>query len=439
VFFRDRALLREVMPSYEPHYRKLIDSCLYERLVADGLLVEHEEVDVEQALSAAACRVLRPKPIPLVTYPYEWCFSELKEAALLTLRLEEMALQFGMTLKDASAYNVQFCGARPLMIDTLSFEIYEPGSAWTPYLQFCRHFLAPLALMSCCDPRAGQLLRGHTDGLPLDLACSLLPIRARLRPGLLLHLYLHARAERVSASHEPVQKHAMSMQSRLGLIDGLRRTVTSLTWRSRTLWSEYGEHDTYSEDGARHKRQIVTEYLARAQPRQVWDLGANVGSYSRIASEQGIPTFAWDADAGCVERAYREAVDRKDDNLLPLVMDLTNPSPALGWAHAERQSLRERCAADLVMALALIHHLTIAAGIPLANVAAFFAELAPWSIVEFVDRDDPKAAAMLATRGEVRPYTRTAFEEAFRKHFDVVETAAIRDTRRQMYLMKRRG
>jgi hypothetical protein len=439
VFVRDDVLYREVHSSYEPHYRHLIDSGLYRRLADGGLLVRHEEVGLEHAFSTSASRVLRPLRIPLITYPYEWCFAQLQRAALLVLSIERIAIDFGMTLKDATAYNVQFTATRPIWIDTLSFEIYEPGALWRPYLQFCRHFLAPLALMSYCDPRASQLLRAHIDGIPLDLACSLLPMRSRLRPGLLLHLHLHSRAESTSSLERPLRPRAISSQSRLGLLDGLRRTVASLVWNPRTEWSHYGDQDSYSQDGARHKKQLVAEFLTRAEPHEVWDLGANVGTYSRIASDRGIATFAWDADSGAVENAYREATRRDDPNFLPLVADLANPSPALGWAHTERQSMAARCRADLVMALALVHHLTLRAGIPFPQIAAFFAQLAPWLIVEYIDRDDPKAAQMLANRGEFGAYTRESFEHAFREHFEVIRDAAIRESNRHLYLMKRRS
>jgi hypothetical protein len=439
VFTRDGTLFREIQPSYEPHYRLLIDSGLYRRLADDGLLVRHEEVGIEHALSPSAARVLRPVPIPLITYPYEWCFTQLKRAALLVLSLERIAIDSGMTLKDATAYNVQFSATRPIWIDTSSFEAYQPGALWHPYLQFCRHFLAPLALMSYCDPRAAQLLRTCSDGIPLDLACSLLPMRSRLRAGLLLHLHLHARAESAAGIQRPDRARELSPRSRLGLIEGLRRTIESLAWSPRTEWSHYGDQDSYSEAGAGHKKQLVAELLTQAAPREVWDLGANDGTYSRIASDRGIRTFAWDADIGAVEIGYREAMRRDDPCFLPLVADLSNPSPALGWAHTERQSMKERCRADLVMALALTHHLTLRAGIPFSRIATFFAELAPWLIVEYIDRDDPKAAQMLTARGELRAYTRESFEHAFRAHFDVVRDAAIRDTSRHLYLMKRRG
>ena len=127
--------------------------------------------------------VLRPRELPLISYPYEWCFSQLREAALLTLELQRRALAAGMRLKDASAYNIQFDAGRPILIDTLSFEVGDPTQPWPAYRQFCEHFLAPLALMAYRDPRCGLMLRDFIDGIPVDLAARLMPGRTRLRPG----------------------------------------------------------------------------------------------------------------------------------------------------------------------------------------------------------------------------------------------------------------
>ena len=179
VYERDGVLYRRVHRSYAAHYDRLMDSGLYAALVGDGLLVPHEEVGPRGG-EQDPYATLRPERVAFVSYPYEWCFSQLKDAALTTLRIQERALGFDMTLKDASAYNIQFHRGRPVLIDTLSFECYEEGVPWVGYRQLCQHFLAPLALMAHRDVRLGGLLRLHLDGIPLDLASTLLPARTRL-------------------------------------------------------------------------------------------------------------------------------------------------------------------------------------------------------------------------------------------------------------------
>ncbi len=196
IFYRGQTLFRQVQRLYQPHYDQLMQSGLYEALVNAGLLIPHVEEHVDIALKTGAYRVLRPEPLPFISYPYEWCFSQLRDAALATLQIQMEALRFGMSLKDASAYNIQFRNGKPLLIDTLSFEKYEAGKPWVAYRQFCQHFLAPLALMSYTDIRLGQLLRVHLDGIPLDLTSRLLPCNTKLRMGLLTHIHLHGAAQK---------------------------------------------------------------------------------------------------------------------------------------------------------------------------------------------------------------------------------------------------
>ena len=166
LFVEDGSLYRQVNQVYRENYDHLIESGLYDALVSKGLLIPHKEASSDLARTDDAYKVLKPQPVPFISYPYEWCFSQLKDAALLTLQVQKTAIDFGATLKDASAYNVQFVGPKPVLIDTLSFEKYTEGQAWVPYRQFCQHFLAPLALMSCTDVRLSQLSRTYIDGVP---------------------------------------------------------------------------------------------------------------------------------------------------------------------------------------------------------------------------------------------------------------------------------
>ena len=173
------------------HYDHLMNSGLYRELTEQRLLIAHEEVGSYPRVPFIAYKVIQPQPVRLISYPFEWSFSQYQDAALLTLAIQRHALGRGMSLKDCSAYNVQFHEGRPVFIDTLSLEKYSEGQPWVAYRQFCQHFLAPLALMSLTDIRMGQLCRTNLDGVPLDLATRLLPWRSRVRPGPLLHLHLH--------------------------------------------------------------------------------------------------------------------------------------------------------------------------------------------------------------------------------------------------------
>jgi hypothetical protein len=309
LFSEGDSLYRQVNEAYRESYDQLIESGLYDHLADSGFLIRHEEVGLELARTDQAYRVLKPEVVPFVSYPYEWCFSQLKDAALLTLEVQKKALEFGMTLKDATAYNVQFVRGKPVLIDTLSFDRYDEGQPWAAYRQFCQHSLAPLALMSYTDVRLGQLSRTYIDGVPLDLASSLLPLRTRLSPALLSHIHLHARSQRHFAERTvDVKRRRMSRLSFLGLIDNLESAVRKLKWRPQgTLWSDYREEESYQAHGLEQKKQLVIDFLEQVHPRGVWDLGANVGLFSRLASDRGIPTISFDVDPGCVEQNYLQA------------------------------------------------------------------------------------------------------------------------------------
>lgn len=435
-------LLRQVNEFYGPLYERLMTSGLYERLTALGMLIPHEEVDTTLACAPGAVRILAPEPVPFISYPYEWCAGQLRDAAILTLDIQLQALACGMSLKDASAYNVQFRGARPVFIDTLSFENYTEGRPWIAYGQFCRHFLAPLALMHYGAPEIARLQRVFIDGIPLPVVARALPWKSKLWPGLLMHLHALAAAERrqLGEGGGRTGKAAGVKVSRaglLGILESLRATVQKLCPSSgRTVWGDYYGHTNYSDAGARSKEALVKEFLGRVAPRTVWDLGANTGVYSALAAETGALTVAMDLDYGAVE-ALHQGEKSADRGILPLVMDLSNPSPALGWDHGERMSLRERGPADCALALALIHHLCIGNNVPLDHAAKFFAGLCRHLVIEFVPKEDSMVQRMLATREDVfADYTQPDFETAFGKHFTFEARQPVADSKRTLYLMK---
>jgi ribosomal protein L11 methylase PrmA len=443
VFTRGGVLYRQINPEGRSDYEQLVASGLYERLVGAGDLVRHEIADCSLSPDGRASLVVRPERVDFVSYPYEWCFSQLKDAALLTLRLQKAAIEHRMSLKDATAYNVAFADGRPIWIDSLSFERLTPGQPWVAYRQFVQFFLAPLALMSHVDIRLLQLLRTHLDGVPLDLASRLLPARTRLRPGLLTHVHLQAAAERRIGTRNAVPARrttGLSETAAAALLDSLERTVKRLEWRpAATTWGNYYEATNYTDSAFAHKREIVEAAIGCLAPTRVWDLGANDGTFSRIASERGIPTIAFDADPVAVEKNYRRIRASGERHLLPALLDLTNPSAASGWANEERESLGARGPASMVLALALIHHLAIAHNVPFARIADFLARIGRALVIEFVPKHDSQVQRMLATRDDVfGTYSQPIFEEAFARYFTVERVVPVRDSVRVMYVMRRR-
>jgi len=443
IFTRGGKLFRQVNNSYQKEFDKLISNGLYDDLTAMGRLVRHTETSETPVDASLAYKVIRPEPIPFISYPYEWSFSQLKDAALLTLEVTKFAMQKGMILKDASAYNIQFVDGSPMLIDTLSFGLYKEGRPWEAYRQFCQHFLAPLALASLVDIRLIQLLRVYIDGIPLDLASELLPQKTRLGlSGLAVHIHMHARAQKRFADNTTAASNAFSLgkAALLNLLNGLEKTLASLKWEPKgTEWGDYYNVTNYNDEALKLKGDLVGSMIEQAKPKTVWDLGANNGLFSREASKRGIETIGSDIDPAAVEKNYLAIKQYGEKHLLPLVVDLTNPSASIGWAHQERDSLLARGPVDLVMALALIHHLAISNNVPLEKVAEFLVSAGQWAIVEFVPKSDSQVKRLLATRKDIfLDYNEEGFEKAFGEYFKMVKKMPIQGSERTLYLFTKK-
>ena len=454
VYWRDGRLLRQVNPCYIEQYNKLMSSGLHDMLVKQNLMVAHREVE-DTGLDGCAYRVLEPDIIPLISYPYEWCFSQLKEAALTTLRIHRIALDRDMILKDASAYNIQFKYGKAIHIDTLSFDFYKEGEPWCAYGQFCRHFLAPLMLMVYKDIRLSQLLRIFIDGIPLDLASNLLIGKGGF--AVKAHIHWHAKsvmrygqAGQEVQSKQPVEQSAKNTTKKIfisklrmtALIDSLISIVDKLKLHGLiTEWGDYYQRTNYTNDAANSKKSAVADFLAMISPAVTWDFGANDGTYSRLSLSGTSKTrfvAAFDIDPIAVERNYAE-VRRSGENMLPLLLDLTNPSPSIGFAGRERGTLEARQKPDCIIALAVIHHLAISNNLPLRIIAQWFASLSNTLIIEFVPKSDSQVQVLLATRDDIfADYTSERFEGIFGEFYIITEKRKLIDSDRVVYLMEKK-
>jgi hypothetical protein len=345
-----------------------------------------------------------------------------------------------MILKDASAYNIQFKNGNPVMIDTLSFDFYQEGMPWVAYGQFCRHFLAPLLLMCHVDIRLNRMLSLYIDGIPLDLASALLKRKGGFFA--MQHIRWHAKfvtkhAEDGKASKE-IKAIKISKKNHIALIESLIRGVEKLALKNvQTEWGTYYDQTNYSDTAADHKRKLVRAFLQEIQPATVWDLGANDGNYSRLALEQNAHVVAFDIDPVAVECNY-SFVKRENLHMLPLVLDLTNPSPGIGFANRERGTIDKRQTPDCIMVLALIHHMAISNNLPLNKLATWLARLCNHLIIEFIPKEDSQVQILLATRVDIfSGYTQETFEAAFNSHFILRRSENIKGSCRMLYWYER--
>jgi ribosomal protein L11 methylase PrmA len=416
VHFLDQKVYRTVLGPGVAHYRAARDSGLLGRASANGRLIDGREVDPSVLREEApdAVHVIEHPRLPFISYPYEWSFGALRAAALLTLDLHLDALESGLTLSDASAYNVQFQGPRPIFIDYLSVIGYEEGQVWFGYRQFCEQFLNPLLLTSRTGVAFQPWYRGSLEGIGASDLAALLPLRAKLNPLVAAHVVLQGRmqravtvertaaAQKVRLSKTALQNNLRSMRSLVGAL----KPPASQT----SPWQRYEQTANYTADERAAKQRFIASVVSGAAPGVVWDLGCNSGEYSEIALQAGARSvIGFEPDPGALNAAFERAVAKQLD-FLPLSVDLTNPSPSIGWRQHERLGFAERRNANVVLCLALLHHLVIGRNLPLREVLEWLVSLAPRGVIEFVPKEDPMAAQLLIWKPSVAPdYDRETF------------------------------
>ena len=425
----------------------------FEALAATGLLDDERVVRTERAADGSGALadllvhepagVLRHERIPFVSYPYEWPFSMLKDAALLQVDLLLAALGHDMVLKDSTPYNVQFKGARPVFVDVGSFERLREGEPWVGYRQFCMLYLYPLLLQALKDVPYQPWLRGSIDGITPGQMRGLLSFRDRFRKGVFTNVFLHARLERRYADRPDQVKQEVKRVFKKELfvanVQKMRKLVQRLQWNPPGgVWTEYGERNTYTDDDARRKDEFVREVARSREWNLVWDIGCNNGRYSRIAAEGARTVVALDADQGPVELLYRDLRDEGGERILPLTMNLADPSPGLGWRGLERRSLQDRGNPDLVLALALVHHVCISANVPVKEVVDWFASLGSALVVEFPTREDPMVKKLMAPKREgLHPdYELAFFERQLGEAFEVERSERLQSGTRVLYFAR---
>ena len=441
VFIQDGIFYRSVSPLYREHYDYLMKSGLYVALIKNKWMVSHVEVTKPDD-QRDKYKILKPDQIPFMNFPYEWSFSQLKDAALLTLDICLTALDYDMILKDASNFNVTYYEGRPTFIDTLSFEKYVEGEPWIAYGQFCRHFLSPLALAAHKDLRFIPLLRQFLDGFPLDFVANLLPKHTLLNMGLAMHIHAHAKATTQFGGKKigNAKKLKVSKFQLKGLLTGLRGTVQGIKLnKSITQWGDYYTDHNYSEKGFNDKKNLIETICKKYKPSVVLDLGANNGEFSREAIKGSKLVISTDVDPVAVEKNYSYVKQSSEQNILPLYLDVTNPSGDIGFNLLERSNFFSRTSFDCVLALALIHHLVMTYNLPLTAIAKFLASHAPLLIIEFVPKSDSQVERLLQNREDIFPdYTKEGFENAFGEYFSILESHVMKDSVRTLYVLKRK-
>ena len=467
--FRDRSnrvfragdrILRGVSKAAYENWKSISAAPFFKALAAEGKLIGTTDASSEAAARTGAPGdwpfALAHETVPIVNYPYEWSFSMLKDAALLHLEILEKAIPAGWTLKDSSAYNIQFIGARAVFIDIPSFESYRAGDPWGSYRQFCMMFLYPLMMKAYLGVDFGPLLRAYIDGVDPAVADKLLSRSARWRSGVLSHVTLHSKMQARAASAEldeakrltedagqsPEQKkqirHSEAMV--LGLIQGLRSTIAKMkSPDERTIWGDYAADHSYSDASLQKKKQFIERNAARGQYRRVWDIGCNTGAFSRLCEPFAEQVISIDGDPKAIDRLYQRKKLEGAGKILPMIIDLGNVSPNQGWRGAERKSLENRGRPDLTLCLALIHHIVIAANIPMREFIDWLSDLGGDLIIEFVTAEDAMAQMLLRNKtNQYQDYTIGEFERLVSARYAIADSEELKGGHRKIYYLRRR-
>ena len=441
VFEQDGLFYRCINKTYFPHYDHLLQSGLYKELIDIGRLISHTEIDKSlfQLANDINVKIILPDQLPFISYPYEWSFDMWKDAAIVTLKVMEVAMAKGMILKDATPFNIQFYNGRPVFIDTLSFEIYEEGKPWIAYRQFCECFLSPLLLMHYGHRDMAKFFMAYPEGIPLEITKTLLPLKSRFN----LHVYMHVWMQsKVIAKTKKAASSAndFSFKKLQILIKGLLEFVSG--WnikKEKSTWDDYYTDTILGNQYLLQKKSLVLNFCELISFENVIDLGANDGYFSWLLKDQANNIIAVDFDSNCVNELYKKTRKEKVKNINPLVATLNTPSPTIGWANTERSSLTHRLNADLILALALVHHLAISNNVPLLKIAEWFAGMGRYLLIEFVPKEDEKVKQLLLHRTDIfSEYDVANFKKDFGNYYNFIQELKVGDTGRVLFLMERK-
>ena len=437
LFYMDGILYRQVNKTYKADFEQLMKSGLYDQLIKQGQIISHQRTNSNFTGSEEHYITIQPELLPYVSHPCEWSFDMLKDAALATLQLAEEGIKYKMLLKDASAYNIQLHEGRMKLIDSLSFERYDEHKPWIAYRQFCEHFFAPLALMHYSQKPLQQLLLAYPEGVPLHIAGKLLPGRSRFNLNVYLHIHLQSRVSQKAHSTQKPQQ-AFSAAKLKNILRSLREAIQSFRLNHPTgVWSDYYNEAAQRENYLSTKKQIIDGWISKMDIDKAIDLGANEGEFSKLLWSKDIYTISADFDHYSINNLYKKIKTEALAKVHPVIIDLANPTPAYGVNNVERASFINRSKTDLVLALALVHHLAIGKNIPFEGIVQLFKSLGKHLIIEFVPKEDEKIGLMLLNRTDIfNGYNEQNFIKAFTAHYKILDQKSIGDSGRTLFLMQ---
>ena len=383
-------------------------------------------------------KVFQHKKIEYISYPYEWSFNRLKDAALHHLKLHIILLEQNATLIDAYSYNIQFNFYEPTFIDVMSIKEYSDGEFWTGHKQFCESFLNPLVLKSKLGINFNNWFKGNLDGIDTGELSKLLKFRHMFSWNVFYNIFLLNYFEKKYRKNKDLKitkNKKLKKNYYLSILTNLRGFITNLKAKKElTVWGEYSRDNTYDVEEKKNKYEFISNYFNKTKFDRVLDLGCNNGEYSKLAIQSGCKSVVGlDYDLNAVDEAYLIS-KREKLNFLPLYFDVSNPSSNIGWRQKERKGFIERLNFDFVLALAFEHHLAIAKNIPLEDALKWITSLAPKGIIEFVPKNDVTIQSMMKLKGDIFPnYNLENFKYLLSKYVKITSEKIVSNSGRILF------
>ncbi len=441
VFKYDGLFYRIIKYNYQKEYDFLMSSGLYEELVSKKLLISHREYVLPEQVEPDTYKTILPEQIHFISYPYEWCFDQWKDVLLAFLEINRISLSYGLILKDATPFNFTFHKGKPVFIDTLSFSFYKEGKPWLAYRQFCESLLGPLVLMKYNGALWSSEFASSINGFPLTFISKQLSWKTYFKPIVLIHIHLHAKY----SSHQISGKKGTSGMNKskiLALMEFIRQAIVEWNPLSDRVknWNDYYTTKIISQSYLTEKEEIVEYWIRYIKPSQLVDFGANTGNFSIIAAQYSESVISVESDSDCVNKFYCANKNKSIQKITPIVADIMQLSPGVGWDNMERMPLVKRIHADTVLALALIHHLCIGSNLPIGLFASFISSIVQrYAIIEFIPKTDPKIQEMLASRYDIfQNYSEAEFVKQFEEYFELEDIRIIASVNRTLYLWRKK-
>lgn len=443
IYYKNNRIFRKLTTLGVKRFSKLKESNIISKSIQKGFLIETKEIEDNKKENNKDL-ILEHEKIPYISYPYEWSFSQLKDAAIFHLDFHLFLLENDATLIDASAYNIQFIGSKLKFIDVLSIQKYTEGEHWAGHKQFCENFLNPLILKSKKGVKFNNWFKGNLEGIETNELNNILSIFDKLSYNIFVHVYLLNKLEekyRSRKSLKPIAKNnkKISKKSLMAILSQLRKFITGLQdYKSISTWDDYSTNNSYSSVDKNNKKDCVTQFFKKNNFELIADLGCNDGEYSILSLENGCKkVIGFDFDINAINKAYKNS-NIGNLHFLPLYLDATNPSANIGWYQKERKGFMERANFNAIIALAFEHHLAIAKNIPLNDVINWLVSLAPTGLIEFVPKEDDTIKKMLEFKGDIFPeYTEKNFEKYLLKNSKIISKSKVSISGRTIYEYKR--